>query len=146
MNLSFALPKSPESSAAGGALEGRNARKTEGSQARDGFSEMLDQLASFIPANAEGDGALPDRQAQDLPGGKELPVDAASLPVLPDDASGTPLGVPQLAVTLETGVVPETGSRAASEHEIRPFPPRTARSAPAPSVVSCVWRGCLGLS
>jgi hypothetical protein len=73
MNLSFALPKSPESPAAGGALEGRNARKTEGSQARDGFSEMLDQLASFIPANAEGDGALPDRQAQDLPGGKELP-------------------------------------------------------------------------
>ena len=114
MNLSFALPKFPESPAAGGALEGRNARKTEGSQARDGFSEMLDQLASFIPANAEGDGALPDRQAQDLPGGKELPVDAASLPVLPDDASGTPLGVPQLAVTLETGVVPETGSRAAS--------------------------------
>ncbi|HBQ53946.1 MAG TPA: hypothetical protein DD790_05615, partial [Erythrobacter sp.] len=113
MNLSFALPKSPESPAAGGALEGRNARKTEGSQARDGFSEMLDQLASFIPANAEGDGALPDRQAQDLPGGKELPVDAAGLPVVPDDASGTPLGVPQLAVTLETGVVPETGSRAA---------------------------------
>ena len=91
MTISLALPKSPESLSFLAGLEGENARKTAGSEAADGFAQLLDQLAAMPPATKGEPGAdaadLQARQEIELPTGKSLPLAAFVLPVLEAEAA-----------------------------------------------------------
>ena len=102
MTFSLALPKSPESLSIVAGLEGEKARKSAGSEAVDGFAELLNQLAAMPPATkgepGTGEAELQDRQELELPTGKSLPLAAFVLPVLqPETAAAENGEVPDIA-------------------------------------------------
>ncbi|MGY8972342.1 MAG: hypothetical protein ACKVGV_01735 [Sphingomonadales bacterium] len=82
MTFSIALPKSLDTAPSAAGLTSENGQKSAGFEGTDGFAELLSQLASFTPSAGQDDTAEADRQAGDLPTGKELPLAALGLPVL----------------------------------------------------------------
>ena len=82
MTFSIALPKSLDTASSAAGLTSENGQKSAGFEGADGFAELLSQLASFTPPAGQDDTAEADRQAGDLPTGKELPLAAPGLPVL----------------------------------------------------------------
>jgi hypothetical protein len=82
MTFSIALPKSLDTASSAAGLTSENGQKSAGFEGTDGFAELLSQLASFTPPAGQDDTAAADRQAGDLPTGKELPLAALGLPVL----------------------------------------------------------------
>ncbi len=82
MTFSIALPKSLDTASSAAGLTSENGQKSAGFEGTDGFAELLSQLASFTPPAGQADTAEADRQAGDLPTGKELPLAALGLPVL----------------------------------------------------------------
>lgn len=82
MTISIALSKSLDTASFAAGLTSENGQKSAGLDGVDGFAELLSQLASFTPPADQGDAAEPDRQAGDLPTGKELPLAALGLPVI----------------------------------------------------------------
>ena len=82
MTFSIALPKSLDTASSAAGLTSENGQKSAGFEGTDGFAELLSQLASFTPPAGQDDTAEADRQAGDLPTGKELPLAALGLPVL----------------------------------------------------------------
>ena len=144
MTFSLALPKSPESLSIVAGLEGENARKAAGSEAVDGFAELLDQLALVASAASgksdAGEGALPERQEIELPTGKSLPLSAFLLPiVLPETAAGDDAGAPEfdpaglvpvtapaVAATIPAAAIPAAGlARAPETAEVKPVVAQT---------------------
>ena len=81
MTIFSSLPKSPDVLSFLAGLEGGKSPKSVPSEGSDGFAELLDQLSAVLPADAEALGLLTGRQDAGLPGGKDLPVDLAGLPV-----------------------------------------------------------------
>jgi hypothetical protein len=82
MTFSIALPKSLDTASSAAGLTSENGQKSAGFEGTDGFAELLGQLASFTPPAGQADTAEADRQAGDLPTGKELRLAALGLPVL----------------------------------------------------------------
>lgn len=82
MTFSIALPKSLDTASSAAGLASENGQKSAGFEGTDGFAELLSQLASFTPPAGQDDTVEADRQAGDLPTGKELPLAAPGLPVL----------------------------------------------------------------
>ncbi|MBX7481878.1 hypothetical protein [Qipengyuania qiaonensis] len=77
MTFSIALPRSTETLSFAGSAESENGSKSGASQDIDGFADLLNQLASILPAMAVPSGdaksAAGDRQTGELPTGKTLP-------------------------------------------------------------------------
>ena len=92
MTFSIALPKSLDTASSAAGLTSENGQKSAGFEGTDGFAELLSQLASFTPPAGQDDTAEADRQAGDLPTGKELPLAALGLPVL-DNTLAAPTAI-----------------------------------------------------
>tara|TARA_R110000751_G_scaffold2018_20_gene10834 strand:- start:40597 stop:41847 length:1251 start_codon:yes stop_codon:yes gene_type:complete len=92
MTFSIALPKSLDTASSAAGLNSENGQKSAGFVGTDGFAELLSQLASFTPPAGQDDTAEADRQAGDLPTGKELPLAALGLPVL-DNTLAAPTAI-----------------------------------------------------
>ena len=92
MTFSIALPKSLDTASSAAGLTSENGQKSTGFEGADGFAELLSQLASFTPPAGQDDTADADRQAGDLPTGKELPLAAPGLPVL-DNTLAAPTAI-----------------------------------------------------
>ncbi|MEH6723072.1 MAG: hypothetical protein V7686_06080 [Qipengyuania sp.] len=92
MTFSIALPKSLDTASSAAGLTSENGQKSAGFEGTDGFAELLGQLASFTPPAGQADTAEADRQAGDLPTGKELPLAAPGLPVL-DNTLAAPTAI-----------------------------------------------------
>jgi len=92
MTFAIALPKSLDTASSAAGLTSENGQKSAGFEGVDGFAELLSQLASFTPPAGQDDTAEADRQAGDLPTGKELPLAAPGLPVL-DNTLAAPTAI-----------------------------------------------------
>ncbi len=84
MNLSFSPSNSSETLTLVPGVKSDSGRENPGSTGGDGFTELLDNLASIVPVSAlvsEGE-STPAKilHIADLPTGKTLPVDGESLP------------------------------------------------------------------
>jgi len=89
MTLSFSLSSSSESLSLVPGVIGEMGSKTAGLPGEDGFSELLNSLASIVPTqgivSTKTGATAVERQDIQLPGGKDLPVDASALPGNADD-------------------------------------------------------------
>lgn len=93
MTFSIALPKSLDTASSAAGLTSEKGQKSAGFEGTDGFAELLNQLASFTPPAGQDDTVEADRQAGDLPTGKELPLAAlVGLPAL-DQALAVPTAI-----------------------------------------------------
>lgn len=100
MTIFSSLPKSPDVLSFLAGLEGGKSPKSVPSEGSDGFAELLDQLSAVLPADAEALGRLTGRQDAGLPGGKDLPVDLAGLPVAAEGTGGEAAADPQLGLAV----------------------------------------------
>lgn len=168
MTISIALPKSLDTASFAAGLTSENGQKSAGFEGTDGFAELLNQLAPFTPPAGQGDAAEPDRQAGDLPTGKELPLAALGLPVLANvleapvaaeakNAAGKPAagelvpngpktGNAANAATLPAaapgaGLAPATGEQPAEGIEVRIAAAQQPRDPRAAGLVSSLQSG-----
>ncbi|MEC7161901.1 MAG: hypothetical protein VXW57_08850, partial [Pseudomonadota bacterium] len=100
MTIFSSLPKSADVLSFLAGLEGGKSPKSVPSEGADGFAELLDQLSAVLPADTEALGLLTGRQDAGLPGGKDLPVDLAGLPVAAEGTGGEAATDPQLGLAV----------------------------------------------
>ncbi|MEG3598362.1 MAG: hypothetical protein VX357_08935, partial [Pseudomonadota bacterium] len=100
MTIFSSLPKSADVLSFLAGLEGGKSPKSVPSEGADGFAELLDQLSAVLPADAEALGLLTGRQDAGLPGGKDLPVDLAGLPVAAEGTGAEAAADPQLGLAM----------------------------------------------